>query len=34
VHRGIISLIDRVGLEELANGAYGAPEAEARRLFG
>ena len=33
VHRGVISLIDRKGLEELSNGAYGAPEAEARRLF-
>ena len=33
VHRGVISLTDRKGLEELSNGAYGAPEAEARRLF-
>ena len=33
VKRGVISLIDRKGLQELSNGAYGAPEAEARRLF-
>ena len=33
VKRGVISLVDRKGLEELSNGAYGAPEAEARRLF-
>jgi CRP-like cAMP-binding protein len=33
VHRGVIWLIDRKGLEELSNGAYGPPEAEARRLF-
>jgi CRP-like cAMP-binding protein len=32
VHRGVISLIDREGLEQLANGSYGTPEAEARRL--
>ena len=32
VHRGIISLTDRKGLEELSNGAYGVAEAEARRL--
>jgi hypothetical protein len=28
--RGVISLVDRKGA---ANGAYGAPEAELRRLF-
>ena len=33
VHRGVIWLIDRKGLEELSNGAYGPPEVEARRLF-
>ena len=31
--RGAISIIDRKGLEEAANDAYGAPEAELRRLF-
>jgi len=31
--RGIISIVDRQGLEENANGAYGAPEAEFQRLF-
>ena len=30
---GTISIVDRHGLEEAANGAYGAPEAELRRLF-
>jgi hypothetical protein len=33
-HRGIISIIDRKGLEETSNGAYGVPEAEFQRLFG
>lgn len=33
-HRGVISIIDRKGLERSSNGAYGAPEAEFRRLFG
>jgi CRP-like cAMP-binding protein len=33
-HRGVITIIDREGLEESSNGAYGAPEAELRRLFG
>jgi hypothetical protein len=28
-----ISIIDRKGLEEKSNGAYGVPEAEFRRLF-
>jgi len=32
--RGMISIIDRKGLEETSNGAYGVPEAEFRRLFG
>jgi CRP-like cAMP-binding protein len=32
--RGVISIADRKGLEEFSNGAYGAPEAEFRRLFG
>jgi CRP-like cAMP-binding protein len=31
--RGAISIIDRKGLQEAANDAYGAPEAELRRLF-
>jgi CRP-like cAMP-binding protein len=33
-HRGVISIIDRKGLEETSNGAYGVPEAEFQRLFG
>jgi CRP-like cAMP-binding protein len=32
--RGAITIIDREGLEENSNGAYGAPEAELNRLFG
>jgi CRP-like cAMP-binding protein len=32
--RGIISVVDRGGLEERSNGAYGVPEAEFQRLFG
>jgi CRP-like cAMP-binding protein len=32
--RGRIKVIDRKGLEELANGSYGVPEAEYRRLIG
>jgi CRP-like cAMP-binding protein len=32
-NRGAISIIDRKGLEESSNGAYGASEAEYRRLF-
>ena len=32
--RGVVSIADRKGLEEISNGAYGAPEAEFRRLFG
>ena len=31
--RGVLTVVDRVGLEEISNGAYGAPEAEFRRLF-
>ena len=30
VHRGVISLVDRMGLEELSNGAYSVQEAEVR----
>ena len=33
-HRGIISVVDRKGLEETSNGTYGVPEAEFQRLFG
>jgi CRP-like cAMP-binding protein len=32
--RGVISITDRRGLERLADGAYGVPEAEYRRLLG
>ena len=32
--RGTITIIDREGLEESSNGAYGAPEAEFNRIFG
>ncbi len=32
--RGVIVIIDREGLEEHSNGAYGASEAEFQRLFG
>lgn len=32
--RGIITVIDRKGLEEISNGAYGIPEAEFQRLLG
>jgi CRP-like cAMP-binding protein len=32
--RGVISITDRKGLERLADGAYGVPEAEYRRLLG
>jgi len=34
VARGIIRVIDREGLEEISNGAYGVPEAEFQRVFG
>jgi DNA-binding GntR family transcriptional regulator len=32
--RGVVTVVDRRGLEECAAGAYGTPEAEMRRLFG
>lgn len=32
--RGSVTIIDRDGLEECANGLYGVPEAEYERLFG
>ena len=32
--RGAITIHDREGLEEIADGSYGVPEAEYRRLFG
>ena len=32
--RGAITLLDRDGLETVADGSYGAPEAEYARLFG
>jgi CRP-like cAMP-binding protein len=32
--RGVITVLDRQGLEETSNGAYAAPEAEFQRLFG
>jgi hypothetical protein len=31
--RGSVTILDRDGLIEAANGFYGAPEAEAERLF-
>ena len=34
IARGSITVLDRAGLEESANGLYGAPEAELERLFG
>jgi CRP-like cAMP-binding protein len=34
VSRGRITIVDRDGLTENANGCYGAPEAEFERLFG
>ena len=34
VRRGGISVVDRRGLEQAARHAYGAPEAEFKRLFG
>jgi CRP-like cAMP-binding protein len=33
-HRGIITILDRQGLEDISNGSYGVPEAEYQRLFG
>ena len=32
--RGVVTVIDRGSLEELADGSYGVPEAEYDRLFG
>jgi CRP-like cAMP-binding protein len=34
MRRGVITIKDRAALEEAANGSYGVPEAEYRRLFG
>jgi hypothetical protein len=31
--RGVIKVIDRKGLEEIANASYGVPEAEYKRLM-
>jgi DNA-binding transcriptional MocR family regulator len=31
--RGVVTIQDREGLEEAADGSYGQPEAEYRRLF-
>jgi CRP-like cAMP-binding protein len=33
MRRGVITITDRSALEETANGSYGGPEAEYRRLF-
>jgi CRP-like cAMP-binding protein len=32
--RGVITIVDRQGLEDISNGSYGVPEAEFQRLFG
>jgi len=32
--RRAIAIVDRAGLRKISNGAYGAPEAEFKRLFG
>src|SRR5262249_39809956 len=32
--RGAVTIVDRDGLEESANGLYGVPEAEFERVFG
>lgn len=32
--RGVVNILDRDGLKKCCNGAYGAPEAELKRLFG
>jgi CRP-like cAMP-binding protein len=34
VHRGSITIVDRAGLEAVADKYYGAPEAELKRLIG
>jgi CRP-like cAMP-binding protein len=33
ISRGCVTILDRYGLEQSANGLYGAPEAEFERLF-
>ena len=33
-NRGVISVLDRAGLKQAANGAYGVAEAEFNRIFG
>jgi CRP-like cAMP-binding protein len=33
VNRGLITIVDRKGLEKAANGTYGAPVAEFRRML-
>ena len=32
-HRGVTTIVDRKGLRQASNGAYGEPEAEFDRLF-
>jgi CRP-like cAMP-binding protein len=32
--RGTVAILDRTGLRKISNGAYGAAEAEFKRLFG
>lgn len=32
-HRGVTTIVDRKGLRQASNGAYGVPEAEFNRLF-
>jgi len=32
--RGVITIVNRRGLRQGSNGAYGVPEAEFNRLFG
>lgn len=34
INRGIVTIVDRKGLKEAANGAYGVSEAEFNRVFG
>ena len=33
-HRGVTTIVDRKGLRQASNGAYGMPEAELDRMFG
>jgi Crp-like helix-turn-helix domain len=33
-NRGVISIVDRVGLKRAANGAYGISETEFNRVYG